>query len=37
MVGNISDMKKLVRNTHHNPNHPGNNTPSDTSTMLAML
>ena len=21
MVGNISDMKKLVKNTHHNPTH----------------
>src|SRR5664279_1729522 len=34
IVGNMSDMKKLVRNTHHNPNQPGNSTPSETSTCL---
>src|SRR5664279_3275636 len=36
IVGNISDMKKLVRNTHHNPNQPGNSTPNETSTMFAI-
>ena len=26
IVGNITDMKKLVQKTDHNPIHPGNNT-----------
>ena len=28
IVGNISDMKKLVRNTAHNPTQPGSSTPT---------
>jgi hypothetical protein len=34
MVGNISDIKKLVRNIAHNPTQPGSNTPIATSATL---
>jgi len=37
IVGNIRDIKKLVRNTHHNPNSLGNSTPREASMMFTML
>jgi len=37
IVGNISDIKKLVRNTAQSPNEPGNSMAMPTSTIFAML
>jgi hypothetical protein len=37
IVGNISDMKKLVRKIAHNPSQPGNHTPTATSATFARL
>ena len=36
MVGNMSDMKKLVMNTAPTPSQPGNKTPMPTSAVLMM-
>jgi len=37
IVGNISDMKKLVKKIAHSPTQPGRSTPIETSATLARL
>ena len=34
IVGNMTDMKKLVSSIAHTPSHPGKSTPRVTSTMF---